>query len=89
MGHNSKHTVNKTMKELCLFVSESRGRRPTNPLTLEAIGPVMAESLQRYLPDNHLGELQLVWEKPIKNVVWVLPFSVTRWTQGFPSPASA
>lgn len=31
MGHNSKHIINKTMKELHLFVSELEGGEPPAP----------------------------------------------------------
>lgn len=75
MGHNSKHTINKTMKEFHLFNQNPERRRPTIPLTPEVLGPLMIESLQRYLPDNHLGRCNCMG-KVDQNAPWLI-----RWTQ--------
>lgn len=56
MGHNSKHTINKTIKEFHLFNQNPERRRPTNPLTPEALGHgrITAEVLARQLPGLQL-----------------------------------
>lgn len=48
------------MKEFHLFNQNPERRRPTIPLTPEVLGPLMIESLQRYLPDNHLGRCNCI-----------------------------
>lgn len=68
IGHNSKHTINKTMKEFHLFNQNPEGEGDPPTLTLRATGLVLVDHCTGTSQKTSLGAAA-VGERPVKCIV--------------------